>query len=542
MRFLALVFVSVIVLFCSSCSRNRNHEELMRITALNEQGYRLDTISSIPRIVDYYDNWGSADVRMTTHYLLGRYYYDKNNLPRALRSYLEAVSFADTLSDDCNYQMLSRIYGQIADIYHHQRSPSLELDAERKAVDYAWQAGDTLSAIIFYEHLSDAFHMLNKMDSVIIIDQRAAQLYEEYGRKDFAVIALSSSMSVYLRQGKYLEAKRVMDDYERYSGLFDKFGNIEHGREIYYLYKGQYYEGVNRPDSAEFFYRKLLQFHIDYNEEAYKGLLSVYQRIGNKDSISKYAYLCCQSGDSASFRHSADEILRLEAIYNYEESERIAAQKEKEVKRFKISIFLILFLVLLIMFLIYVVVQRQKQKQKRELGNINKEYNALLEQYQKVREEWLLSKNDWETFKVEKEQEIFRLQKHLSQFIESPTQNELWSWESALLNSPIVSQFHKLASTVKKPSWSQWEELEQVVKNDLPQFVDMIRHHKVFLTEQEIMICLLVRLQFIPTEIAALLNVSKQRVTNLRSDINMKLFGEKGSKTLDANIMAISKR
>ena len=66
------------------------------------------------------------------------YYYDKNNLPRALRSYLEAVSFADTLSDDCNYQMLSRIYGQIADIYHHQRSPSLELDAERKAVDYAW--------------------------------------------------------------------------------------------------------------------------------------------------------------------------------------------------------------------------------------------------------------------------------------------------------------------------------------------------------------------------------------------------------------------
>lgn len=57
------------------------------------------------------------------------------------------------------------------------------------------------------------------------------------------------------------------------------------------------------------------------------------------------------------------------------------------------------------------------------------------------------------------------------------------------------------------------------------------------LTYQEIIIGVLMRLQFSQTEQAALMGVSKQRINNLKRSINKKLFGEEGAISLNNNIM-----
>ena len=103
--------------------------------------------------VDYLDWWGTPNERMTAHYLQGCVFRDQNNAPMALRCYRDAVSYADTTASDCDYRRLSRIYGQTADLFHRQRAPRLEIEAERKAVEYAWKAKDTLAAVIFYGSL-----------------------------------------------------------------------------------------------------------------------------------------------------------------------------------------------------------------------------------------------------------------------------------------------------------------------------------------------------------------------------------------------------
>jgi len=52
----------------------------------------------------------------------------------------------------------------------------------------------------------------------------------------------------------------------------------------------------------------------------------------------------------------------------------------------------------------------------------------------------------------------------------------------------------------------------------------------------EFLVCILIRLRFNPAECGNLLDVSPQRTTNLRSQINSKLFKKDSAKNLDYNI------
>ena len=47
------------------------------------------------------------------------------------------------------------------------------------------------------------------------------------------------------------------------------------------------------------------------------------------------------------------------------------------------------------------------------------------------------------------------------------------------------------------------------------------------MTEHERKASMLIRLRFIPSELVVLLGLSKQRVTNIRSNINRKVFHKK---------------
>ena len=61
-------------------------------------------------------------------------------------------------------------------------------------------------------------------------------------------------------------------------------------------------------------------------------------------------------------------------------------------------------------------------------------------------------------------------------------------------------------------------------------------HSSGHLTEKEVNVCILIKLRFIPTEIATLLDLTRQRVSNIRRSINHKLFRKEVAKTLDSNI------
>ncbi len=96
-----------------------------------------------------------------------------------------------------------------------------------------------------------------------------------------------------------------------------------------------------------------------------------------------------------------------------------------------------------------------------------------------------------------------------------------------LMNEQIVYDLHKLCVQGRCPSQEQWIDLHSAANRNIPFFLE--RLHKINdLSAREINVCILTRLHFSPSEIATLVEVSPQSVTNIRARLLTKIFGVKG--------------
>lgn len=515
----------------------RMRYELLRVQALNKAFIPLDSITVIDTVVDYYESHGNHADKMMANYMMGCVHRDRGNSPVALAYFRKASGYADT-TEIAEVRTLCRIYAQIADIYNRQRAPQLELKAEREAFRLALKAKDSIAAINYYAYLAGSYHMMGKMDSALIINQNGANIYIKMGRKDLAAGVMPLSIDIYLRQNKFDEAKRAMVLFEQESGLF-KGDDISQGRELYYFYKGQYYEGTGKSDSAIYYYRKLLRYpQIENLQAAYEGLTKVYKKIGLADSATKYAILYTEANDSVSLKSSSQEIVKMQALYDYNENLRLAAEKEKEAERLKTFLYIIGIIICLVAYLIYKYILLQRKRKIKEIAETNSRYTSILYQYNKSLAELESLKGGFETYQLEKQKEIEGLKQVLSVYQSDKSDPDKWNIEQALLNSEIINHLHQLASKAKLASNAELNDLMRTVSEHLPDFYQFITTNNN-LTDKEILVCILCKLRFIPSEMVVIMGLTSQRITNIRSRINLKLFQEKGAQGLEANLRRI---
>ena len=406
-------------------------------------------------------------------------------------------------------------------LYQRQRSPRLELEAERKAYTAAMKAKDTLAAISYYEYMAGAYYTLGKKDSALAIVENSISQYTKMKEHRSAAAEMGVAADFYIKKKDFKHADSLLKQYEAYSGFFDKKGKITPGHESYYYTKGLYYQGVQKLDSAIYFYRKLLNPQIDIEdvEMGYKVLASI-------SSILSEIYL--NDFDS--------EITRTQALYNYNESQRIAAEKSAEANRYK---FLLLFSVatfILFAHLIYRYIKKQRRIKNEEMAIVNAKYADTLEQYETAQREFDAIKQSSEQFLEKKQQDIKQLQETLAKYQIDEVNPADWGLERSLLEGDIVKELRRLAAHAKTPTDLQWQALHTTVSEHLPEFYEEVTKSQHHLTEKEVNVCMLIKLRFIPTEIATLLDLTKQRVSNMRRSINHKLFREEAAKTLDSNI------
>ncbi len=335
------------------------------------------------------------------------------------------------------------------------------------------------------------------------------------------------------------EAKSCLDEYERHSGYVDGLGNVSEGLESYYYFKGKLYEETNRLDSAILLYRKLLphcESNKDLYEYSYSGLLSAYAKLGKTDSVMKYAILFAAANDSSTIRHSSEEVVRMQSLYNYNEKQATATRKAIESERYRRLLYLTIVGVVLAMIIAYLTWRSREKRYEQELLSWNKKYYDTLTQYHHAKDDLFQSYNNTREYGIAKEREVEGLRQALSNFIEGNVSSEMWDREHSILSAPIVARMHQLAGRAKEPVESEWDEIRRFVREHFPSFYNSIYGESASLSVQERKAAILIRLRFIPTELVVLLNLSKQRITNIRSSINFKLFQVKGTKGLDANI------
>ena len=514
--------------------RNRMHYRLLQAEAMNKTYLPLDTLTSMDEVLDYYLSHGDRDERMRACYLMGSIYRDRGNSPLALQYYRDAIGEADTTETDCDYAQVSRIYAQMALLFHRQRYPQMELEQWKHAMRYALLAKDTLMYIQCQDYISDAYFLLGKEDSVVYFTQQAYRNYLKYGREDWAAATRIVMADYYLKHDSLDKAKQALDEYRNGSGFFESNGKVYAGYEIFYYYIGEYYEKTFRLDSALFYYRKLLNCSLGdimKLEGGYKGLMSVYAKLHEVDSVIKYAHLFANANDTANLRNSANEISRTQALYDYSESQRIAVEKSEEAQR--LWLWLCICFVVLVLGGAWIYGYYRKQKVTQMLAN--QQYTDLMMQYHQATEELQNVRSNKQQFQQQKEKEIEKLRQMLDAYQEH-THADQWESGQSLLQHEIVKRMHQHAYKLAVPSDAEWQDLQGVVEKSLPEFYAKLTAFAGQLTDQEWKVCLLVKLNFIPSELTVLLHLSKQRVTNIRTNLNKKLFGESGSRTFDANL------
>ena len=515
---------------------NRYRYQLLLAKAKNQAYVPITTDSILREVTDYYEDHGSANDRMEAHYLLGCAYRDMGDLPQALLQYEEAVAKADTASEDCDFKTLGRIYGQAAGILWEFNQPIDLLEYARQSQRFARKAKDTAMIISAYEDMADAYNMLNKPDSQIILSQMAAQKYLDYGDKEGAAMALGSVIDKYVARKDWTKAKRSMDTYDRESGVFLPNGDIEPGREIYYFQKGQYYMGVSRLDSASYYFRKLqAKPNPSLNERlaATQGLYNLYQEIGDKDSALKYCEQAAILVDSTLGLHMARGTARVNALYKYNKTKEEAKQKEQENTRMYYLLILSVSSLLLSVSIFVLIYNHNKEKLREEQmrsshnqGLLAQARESLAQAEEDMRILQAKTEEEKMQFKRQKEKQITLLQKKIQQ-LNKP--KELADVENKVCDASITEKFHRLARKAKElPTQQDWHELSEMIDQEMPSFRTTLEQGVVLYAE-EFHICLLIRLHFRPSEICYLTSVSKSNLANKRSRMMKKITGKEGT-------------
>lgn len=514
---------------------------LLMTDAKNKCFISLRDDSVMNEVVRYYDTWGTKEEKMRALYLQGSVYRDMHDSPSALRCFNDALELADTTSSKCDYQFVTKIYGQMTYIYRNQRSPELLIETARRAKRYAEKADDTMGMLVEDEYVISAFELMGMEDSVVVYSNRLIDYYRAKGLKKDALYKLPTLAEIHLKHGENEQAANLIALYERESGLFRDNVLVDKNMEIYYSTKGHYYENIGKLDSAEYFYSKMKNsIYINCRLEAFKGLTSIMKKRGDYTKGMEYANRYCQLTDSMAILLSAEEVNRMTALYNYNAQNAKRERAEKRLKTYRNALIATMVLLFAVLYIMANYNARRKRKVSEILKKTNSKYLSTLNMMNKAQDELVRMKTDTVAFKKEKEAEIHTLQAKLAEYY--PDEEKVTSWENErqIYTCQKVQDAHKLASVGKQITESELIELRSLVANSMPEFYAFIDSKEHGLTDKEKSICLLIRLRFIPSEMASLLDLSVQNVTNLRSRINKKLFGQSGAKSLNTRLLAMA--
>ena len=523
--------------------------ELVYAQAQNKAYVNFTTDSIVLSLVDYYERHGNANEQMMANYMAGCAYRDLEDALSALKYMNLAVDAVDENDEDCDLNTLMRVYSQMGGLYQRVAAFESERIADSHAERLAWQICDTLSALrLMRLRASTLYDAHQPLQSLMILDS-IIQFCNKHGLPEQTKIIYPMRIKYHIETNNALSADSLLREYEQKMNIQpltpdEKIIDITH-----FYRKGLYYNLIEQPDSAIMMFQKLIRLinirslytvgKYDLREGAFKGLSEAYSYKHQADSVIKYANLYCQWNDSSIRARASEHLLRFQSLYNYTKIQEQALNAEQKASRLRVIIILLVFFATTIVIVAWSIYQKRLKKERQKQIATNKEYQLLLHELEKSAEELLLVKTDSERFQREKESEIQKLQTALARYQDNEQNVKQWSDERAIFACDIAKRLHSLSSHAQKATPNELNCLLVTAQKAFPKFYANITDASKGLSHTEIIISILIRFRFIPSEISLLLGLSSQRITNLKSSVNQKLFGTQGAKTLDSHLMSL---
>ena len=498
---------------------------LLKAKVRNKLAMPMST-DSLKDIADYFDKHGDSNERMLAYYILGCAYFDGKDAPMALQYFHEAAAKADTTDSSCDFLTLHRIHVWSAEIFRSQFAFSDAFHENSLAFKYAMKAKDTLNAIITYEQKANIYKLKGNIDSVISIREKLYGLYSKYGYKRETAYSLGPLIDIYAKNGNISKAKHALDVYEKMSGRFDKYGNIKKGLEVHYAIKGYYYLSINDYDSARLCFDKCLKTTSNYPNDfgySYEGLTELYKKLHRPDSVAKYSELTRQMSDTIYARMSTEHLQQMQAMYNYNRYRQNAEEAEKDALRTKYISIIIIMAIMAAAIGGALAVRTYIIRKRRARVDEIKEYKRKINELEMSKAE-LESINNGLNVEVnrmieEKTKKIDILKTEYEKNFNNVKDKDLFECE------PIVIQIRwKARKTTKPMDKDEISRLKELFKDYRP-----LSNWENTLNNNEYLICLLVRLDFVPAEICILTDLSSSNISNIRKRLLEKMTGREGS-------------
>lgn len=513
----------------------RMRYQLLYHKAMNKADILFSSDSIMKNVVAYYENHGTSNERMLAYYMLGCVYRDLHEAPLALEYYNKAAEQADTISQDCDYSTLYRIYSQMGVLFEKQYLFNQEFIAYNKATKYAYMAKDTLNALLCY---MNSYIDLNQNDSIIARNLRAANLLRKHGYNYYAKMAFGSNYPYYIKKNDYIKAKETFEEYKKIN--FEGNSNYKDA-SAYLLYnQGMYYLFANQLDSAHISFQKSYIYAQSYSNKcaATKGLAKYYTKTNHSALAAKYALLSSEYNDSSLYELRESQLQQMQAMYDYSRNQKLAKEAEYKAKQRLNTIYLIIISSCLILLSAVYIYRKNIRKRNHKLLVTQRLYKASILKLQTTKTELAHLKNLNET-KIaalikEKEAVIENLQKEINQYESIHSGRNLVEINKQLMDTFVYKKLAYIeCHPQEKITDETWDNLEETLKGMIPSLANI----KLKLSKKEYRICLLTRLHFYPSAISCFMQCNLPDISMSRKRMLSKLCEKDGKpKELDEYI------
>lgn len=513
----------------------RMRYQLLYHKAMNKADISFSSDSIMKNVVAYYENHGTSNERMLAYYMLGCVYRDIHEAPLALEYYNKATEQADTISQDCDYSTLYRIYSQMGVLFEKQYLFNQEFIAYNKATKYAYMAKDTLNALLCY---MNSYIDLNQNDSIISRNLRAANLLRKHGYNYYANMAFGSNYPYYIKKNDYIKAKEAFEEYKKIN--FEGNSNYKDA-SAYLLYnQGMYYLFANQLDSAHISFQKSYIYAQSYSNKcaATKGLAKYYTKTNNSALAAKYALLSSEYNDSSLYELRESQLQQMQAMYDYSRNQKLAKEAEYKAKQRLNTIYLIIISSCLILLSAVYIYRKNTRKRNHKLLVAQRLYKASILKLQTTKTELARLKNLNET-KIaalikEKEAVIENLQKEINQYESIHSGRNLVEINKQLMDTFVYKKLAYIeCHPQEKITNETWDNLEETLEGMIPSLANI----KLKLSKKEYRICLLTRLHFSPSAISCFMQCNLPDISMSRKRMLSKLCEKDGKpKELDEYI------
>ena len=505
----------------------RVYHRLLTLAAEDKLYVPHTSDSLIREIVRYYEGYGDSDKLMMAYYYQGSVWRDMNDAPRAIDCYHRALEAGrHTRCSD----LLISIYSQLGTLLAYQGVYDESLQATRTALALCRQYRDTLSSPFFLRNIGRIWDIRRNKDSVYHYYNAALQ-QARYNQDSVMIEAVLLELGAISLSFNEVDTAKM---------LLEKVKHRNDRKRFFHGILGRIYSREGQRDSARAYFNRALP---------YAGLrqqVTLHEELARLDyAEGRYAEAFSHASQSMALRDSVtsltetEEVAKINALYNYHRTEEMNRQLEQRNRRQRGWLYGIVSAALLAACATAVWLRQKKHEaalQRQKIRNLEAEQYRRSEAY-RAESRRQLAELEAQLCKAEKDKDTARrelLETRHALLELSAAKNRIEQQERGLLvsqlhRSSVYAFFHKAAHEEVRITAENWQELRAAIDAAYDDFTGRLYSLCPNLSEMELHICWLIKIQLSPKDMAQVVGRSQSAVSMARTRLYKKIHQKEGT-------------